>query len=292
MALPFELVPLIKRRVIDVVRDAGVSVTDWETATDPRYCFEWSFIKPDVLVVLNLWIENMVEVDGDIVQRLNFNDGAAVAEKRTVRGRRRARMEMALAIAQEQQLPIRVIVLAREPVARLAAGRSSRTSARDLDSMPWAVESFDRTTGQAVVLRCGRPPRHADQFSLRPPPDGDAERRDGTKTSTSRSAMVRRFVLERARGKCELCGAVGFDLPDGRIYLETHHVVSLANFGGDGVGNVVAICPNDHRRAHHGRDALKIREELQRRLALSTCEINSATQTDFHLSSFARSSFL
>ena len=52
----------------------------------------------------------------------------------------------------------------------------------------------------------------------------------------------------------------------GALYLETHHIVPLSEGGPDHLSNVVAVCPNDHRRAHFGRD----RDEIARRLAAVT----------------------
>jgi 5-methylcytosine-specific restriction protein A len=52
----------------------------------------------------------------------------------------------------------------------------------------------------------------------------------------------------------------------GGIYLETHHVFSLSLLGPDIEWNVVAICPNDHRRAHFGEDRDEIRTRLVVRL--------------------------
>jgi len=68
-----------------------------------------------------------------------------------------------------------------------------------------------------------------------------------------RDAVVRARVLQRARGKCELCGNYGFRKPDGSHYLESHHIIALANEGADRVTNVIALCANDHREAHFGR---------------------------------------
>ncbi|MBI5908921.1 MAG: HNH endonuclease [Betaproteobacteria bacterium] len=50
--------------------------------------------------------------------------------------------------------------------------------------------------------------------------------------------------------------------PDGRTYIETHHVIPLAENGPDSVSNVVALCPNHHRETHHGREAGAIRIRL------------------------------
>ena len=61
-------------------------------------------------------------------------------------------------------------------------------------------------------------------------------------------------VLERASGKCENCGKAAPFLraTDGTPYLEVHHVVSLSKNGEDTVANAQALCPNCHRKNHHG----------------------------------------
>jgi hypothetical protein len=68
----------------------------------------------------------------------------------------------------------------------------------------------------------------------------------------SRDSRVREAVLRRADGRCEFCGQLGFMKPDATRYLESHHVIALANDGEDRLTNVIALCPNDHREAHFG----------------------------------------
>ena len=41
-----------------------------------------------------------------------------------------------------------------------------------------------------------------------------------------------------------------FSRADGDPYLETRHVVWLAQGGSDTVENTVALCPNRHRKTH------------------------------------------
>lgn len=48
----------------------------------------------------------------------------------------------------------------------------------------------------------------------------------------------------------------------GAVYLETHHIVPLSEGGADSLMNVVALCPNDHRRAHYSLEQLAIRRRL------------------------------
>jgi len=61
-------------------------------------------------------------------------------------------------------------------------------------------------------------------------------------------------VLVRAKGVCEMCGKAAPFLrrKDQTPYLEVHHKDLLANDGDDTVENAVALCPNCHRREHHG----------------------------------------
>ena len=61
-------------------------------------------------------------------------------------------------------------------------------------------------------------------------------------------------ALYRAKGICEQClePAPFLRASDNSPYLEVHHKISLSNGGEDTLENVVAICPNCHRKIHHG----------------------------------------
>jgi class 3 adenylate cyclase len=98
------------------------------------------------------------------------------------------------------------------------------------------------------------PPRYVDQFTLAARHAPNA--RSATTTS---SEAVRTAVLQAAEGRCEHCGAPGFQLEDGAIYLETHEIVPISEGGADDRRNVIALCPNHHREAHHGVDAPLLR---------------------------------
>jgi 5-methylcytosine-specific restriction protein A len=54
-----------------------------------------------------------------------------------------------------------------------------------------------------------------------------------------------------ANGLCQLCGLPApFAGHDGQPYLEVHHIVPLKEGGNHTAGNVVALCPNCHRKMH------------------------------------------
>lgn len=79
-----------------------------------------------------------------------------------------------------------------------------------------------------------------------------------------RDPKVVAVVKQVAAGKCESCGShAPFKDDNGRPFLEVHHVVPLAEGGADKVENAVAVCPNCHRAAHHARNRLEIRTQLQ-----------------------------
>lgn len=85
----------------------------------------------------------------------------------------------------------------------------------------------------------------------------------------ARDPRVRREVLLRAKGKCELCGKQGFLQSNGNRYLEAHHVIALANDGADRTDNVIALCSEHHREAHFGKRRDELEQEMIAKLSSS-----------------------
>jgi hypothetical protein len=82
-----------------------------------------------------------------------------------------------------------------------------------------------------------------------------------------RDPQVVAFVQQRAKGVCEACRErAPFSKDDGSPFLETHHLVRLADGGPDKVENAVAVCPNCHRRLHYGEDRQVCAAEISARL--------------------------
>lgn len=66
-----------------------------------------------------------------------------------------------------------------------------------------------------------------------------------------RDPYLKQMVKRIADGKCQFCGNIApFIDKQGEPYLEEHHVKRLADGGKDTIDNVVAICPNCHRKVH------------------------------------------
>jgi 5-methylcytosine-specific restriction enzyme A len=82
-----------------------------------------------------------------------------------------------------------------------------------------------------------------------------------------RDGAVREYVLSRSDGKCEYCGRIDFAKPNGMGYVETHHVLRLADQGPDTPSNVIALCSSHHREAHFGSRAAELEREFVRILA-------------------------
>jgi len=80
-----------------------------------------------------------------------------------------------------------------------------------------------------------------------------------------RCAQVKRYVLARAKGYCELCGepAPFNRKSDGTPYLEPHHINRLSDGGLDHPLHVGAICPTCHRKIHFGINGSALNEELR-----------------------------
>lgn len=75
-------------------------------------------------------------------------------------------------------------------------------------------------------------------------------------TVFERDRIIRSYVLKRSKGNCEDCGhAAPFLTANGAPFLEVHHIRRLTDGGPDDPRFMIALCPNCHRRAHHGIDA-------------------------------------
>jgi 5-methylcytosine-specific restriction enzyme A len=279
MGLLEDLKPTDKTRVIDLVEEAGLDVSDWANtsrgpkwaAANPKYCYEWSFTKPGEIVVLNLWHAALREKNGNVTWSQNvrgwFRDPSLRGAKSIWR-KRAETFDQAVQEAARGDLPIRAIINdgtmrdSKDPKAK-----ASQVQRRLLDPLPWAVTSYDWSTGRCTLTRGAIARGSVDQFSF-PTDENDsaATRIDIHSSVFVRDAAIRAAALRRANGRCEFCLRPGFATTDGRIFLETHHVVPLSEGGADSAGNVAAICPNHHREAHHGSKAAVIRKTLLQRL--------------------------
>jgi len=75
-----------------------------------------------------------------------------------------------------------------------------------------------------------------------------------SKTTFIRSEAIRFYALKRASGICEGCNSAAPFQGKHGPFLEVHHLTRLSDGGPDHPKNVIAICPNCHRRAHFSKD--------------------------------------
>ena len=278
--------PRRKRLVFDLVHEAGFDTTDWIESygspqgfkANPKYCYEWSYLQPGRLIILNLWHPNMVEEDGQITYQANFRLEAEYHRRTSMKPqwtKRAEQLDQAIQTALRYNLPVRVILLdgVMHEKEKLGSPASS-VLFRELDPEFWSATAYDWHSGALQLTRGIITGRYVDQFDLAQAEMGVPERRDTSTSYFVRDPAVRRHVLTRAGGKCELCGAPGFRMVSGSLYLETHHVAPLSQDGPDHERNVVALCANDHRRAHFSDVRDEIMTSLYKRLAQQSGQRN------------------
>lgn len=282
--------------VMELVRDAGIDISPWATKKDgtpvvkpqanPAYCYEWCFGGGDEPTALCVWHGDVTIADSRICYEDNLRDFAYELDKVAIspgspedvvsrarsQAKRARKFDGAIQRAVFKKQPVRIIILIGDDMGTDKIGwDTSKVQYRSLDDEPWSIEQYNMDSGQFRLVRGNHAtatvaqaipvepaPSFVDQFSIPVP----VERVAVQTAVLPRSAEVRRKVLDRANGLCECCGEAGFKMANGAIYLETHHVIPLGEGGPDIEWNVVAICPNDHRRAHYAVE----RDELQERL--------------------------
>jgi 5-methylcytosine-specific restriction enzyme A len=294
-------------RLIDLVKQAGISVDDWYETKDGRSVakpsnnpgrkFNWSFGGSGGPALACLWHADVEVRDGHLVHAGNFLSVALALEalaadktkptevwQRAQTQAPRARKLHELVEGVGEGGTLRVILNEGDMRDEEQLGEdSSEVSLRHLDVQPWIVHRFNSHTGDYELRRLVAsatpktvtvPPRASPTIPSRPPfvdqhdPAGSDEPEKSKRAGDAyaRDENVRRQVLARAQGRCELCGNEGFATDAGSIYLETHHVVPLSEDGVDRVWNVVGLCPNHHREAHSGVARESLRERLKGRL--------------------------
>jgi 5-methylcytosine-specific restriction protein A len=298
------VIDLVKLAGVDVERwyKTGGEKVVVNPRSNPAYCFNWSFGGNGEPVVACLWHGNLKIDTGKIVYADNLREHARKLQeiantsgeeqetrnRAQTQARRAIALDAALAGAWASKGIVRVIV--NEGLQRPADSlgkESSKVEMRKLDTVAWNVAEYDGLNGRLCLVRnddvgqfnpsvvaplapsaipaVSTPAsRFADQYTV---VAADVMRTESTASAYSRSRAVRDAALTRASGACELCGQKGFVTQSGSIYLETHHVQPLSESGADSEDNVVALCADDHRRAHYSTEAVKIRERLQAILA-------------------------
>ncbi len=162
MCDPTDMRPRKWNRVIDLLKLAGVDVSDWANCADgedragsnPRYAYNWAFEDHvNNIVVLLLWFRNSQLSDGRYIQRHNFRKLArSQPEGQQLRIKRAQEMDRAIRTAWKAGRKVGVIMLEGQMRDRDGVDRSV-VEKRLLDPMPWSVTQYDDATGDCVLER-------------------------------------------------------------------------------------------------------------------------------------------
>ena len=83
----------------------------------------------------------------------------------------------------------------------------------------------------------------------------------GMVTTYNRSIFIKEYAKKASKGKCQLCDKdAPFNDKYGNPFLEVHHIHYLSRGGLDAIDNVIALCPNCHRKMHQ----LELKEDEQK----------------------------
>ena len=267
-----QLRPTAHLRVYDLVREAGLDVSDWANykrpespETNPRYCYEWSFIGPDAVVVC-LWHGHMDEDSAGIFQRHNYRDIPTARHDWTASQKQRCwDMDRAFVTAFKKRLPVRVIIV--DGPEDENGDRS--VERRSLDPEPWHIAAYDPPTGWCRLQRGPVPPvpetftrgeiSAAGTYS-------EGTLGEATAKTRERSARLRdlaraHFAKQSADGRlhCAACDwAPPLSLALTGPIVEIHHEVAISTLPADGLALPFAdavkfltpLCPNCHRILH------------------------------------------
>ena len=115
-------------------------------------------------------------------------------------------------------------------------------------SLPALESAFSAAVAHSLTLDTGARAKQSSGYPETP------TKRLTTITTYDRNPHVVAQALLRANGICANCKSPA-PFPkrsDNTPYLEVHHIDRLADGGKDRLDNVQALCPNCHRKAHHG----------------------------------------
>lgn len=154
--------PIRKDKVFDLVEEAGFDITDWVASArncpvraNPKYCYEWAFIQPGKVAILNLWWDMFEEgPDGSIVHRHNFRADASGNLGKPTWVKRATALDEAVQQVHQKGIQLRVVI--NDGIKRKRGdprAKPSKVFARQLDPRPWCVAQYDSNTGRHVLRR-------------------------------------------------------------------------------------------------------------------------------------------
>lgn len=160
-----------------------------------------------------------------------------------------------------------VIVFRLIPVSNMLQAELAEAVETDLQTRAVSLTGFDLAElRKAAIAACS-------------PLTAVADSKETVRIAYQRSAEVKRYVLARAKGRCELCGEPApFNRKSNQTpYLEPHHINRLSDGGLDHPLYVGAICPTCHRWIHFGTDGASRNEQLRAKVEALEAEVIAMT---------------
>ena len=266
-----ELKPAKKFLVIDLLKSLGMDVSAWarfkggaaRAASNPKFCYNWSFIQPGEFIVICLWYRGLRSEGQRLYYEIKRGQwGTDRTEPGTGSINKRSNdLDRHIWQAFSQQLPVRVIFVNESP----REDAKVKVASRLLDEVPWAVTSYDLNSGQCILERGVKPvPRtiNAEDLELS---GFEGAQRVRFVIHRRREGELRRRKIEEAMLKtgkliCEV-PKCGFDFERrygdlGKGYAQVHHLVPLHKAPADGrkvtLDDLAIVCANCHAMIHAG----------------------------------------
>jgi hypothetical protein len=268
------LKPTEHLRIYDLVRAAGVDVSDWANykrpnspQTNPKYCYEWAFEAPDRVVVC-LWHGEMDQEGVVVFQTLNYREIAASPRHWNQTQRHRAAvMDHAIQFSRIKKVPIRVIVV--DGSRRKDSDDESRSVVehRLLDPEPWHVAAYEADgncrlqRGPMPATETFTPDEITAAGSYSEGTVGEATTKTRERSARLRDLARAHFAKQSADGRlhCAACDwAPPLSLALTGPIVEIHHGLGISQYPADGraltfeeaIQHLTPLCPNCHRIAH------------------------------------------
>lgn len=267
-----ELKPTKKTNVIDLLEQVGIDISDWKNyggaypSQNPKYCYNWSFEKPDDFIVVCLWLED-IKSDGDTLihnENIRLRDGRAGGRGAANWKRRAEAFDIHIQQAYRIGLPVRVIIIDGNRRDDLDTDPDvSNVTGRMLDPIIWAISKYDYDSGDCLLVRGVLPTEHVEQDA--PEFVGfEGEQRRRYVLHRRREASIRAKKLQAAMYenggalRCEV-PRCGFDFKArygklGEGFAHVHHLVPISEAPIDGrpiaLRELAVVCANCHAMIH------------------------------------------
>jgi hypothetical protein len=259
------------------LEQADFDLSDWglgkleatRAATNPKYCYNWSFEQPGECVAVCIWHPEITDDGTHLVVSNNVRTEPVSnnAVSLHVWKRRAAMVDRHVQTAYLNRLPVRAIVLQGRRRNRLdPVSKASRVRARLLDPVSWAVTEYDFNSGDFVLTRGMKPGVPlAGPIDLEVASFKEGEMRRAFRVHRHRELRARKEKIRsvlRTKGKlvCEV-PKCGFDFQRrygdlGAGYAQVHHLVPLGSAPRQGtstrLSDLAIVCPNCHAMIHLG----------------------------------------